>query len=73
MVCIFAPRATPSQIIRLINDRLQAVMDDPRIRQRLFELGAEPVGGSVESFTERWLADYRMWGQFIKETGIRLE
>jgi hypothetical protein len=41
--------------------------------QRLFEIGAEPVGGSVESFSERWLSDSRKWGQFIKETGIKLE
>jgi tripartite-type tricarboxylate transporter receptor subunit TctC len=70
---IFAPRATPPEIVRLLNDRLQAVMEDPKTRQRLFEIGAEPVGGSVESFSERWLSDYRMWGQFIKETGIKLE
>jgi len=70
---VFAPRATPPEIVRLLNDRLQAVVDDPKTRQRLFEIGAEPVGGSVESFSERWLADHRMWGRFIKETDIKLE
>ena len=59
--------------MRLLNDSLQAVMEDPKTRQRLFEIGAEPVGGSVESFSERWLSDHRMWGQFIKEIGIKLE
>jgi tripartite-type tricarboxylate transporter receptor subunit TctC len=70
---IFAPRATPPEIVRLLNARMQAVLDDPKARQRLADIGAEPVGGSVESFSERFRADYRMWGQFIKETGIKLE
>jgi tripartite-type tricarboxylate transporter receptor subunit TctC len=70
---IFAPRATAPEVVRLLNERMQAVLDDPQSQKRLADIGAEPVGGSVESFSERWLSDYRMWGQFIKETGIKLE
>jgi tripartite-type tricarboxylate transporter receptor subunit TctC len=70
---IFAPGATAPEIVRLLNENLQTVIDDPKAKQRLFELGAEPVGGSVESFSERFRYDYRMWGQFIREAGIKLE
>jgi len=70
---IFAPRETPPAILRLLNERMQAVIDDPKTRQRLFEIGAEPVGGSVDSFSERFRSDYRMWGQVIRESGIKLE
>ena len=70
---IFAPKETPPAILRLLNERMQAVIDDPKTRQRLLEIGAEPVGGSVESFSERFRSDYRMWGQVIRESGIKLE
>ncbi|HEX4798036.1 MAG TPA: tripartite tricarboxylate transporter substrate binding protein [Burkholderiales bacterium] len=70
---IFAPKETPPAILRLLNERMQEVIDDPKARQRLFEIGAEPVGGSVDSFSERFRSDYRMWGQVIKESGIKLE
>ncbi len=70
---IFAPRATSAEIVRLLNDRMQAVIDEPNARQRLFEIGAEPVGGSAASFAERFRADYRMWGQVIRDSGIKLE
>jgi len=30
--------------VRLINETLQAVIEDPKARQRLLEIGAEPVG-----------------------------
>jgi hypothetical protein len=47
------------------------VLDEPKLKSRLFDAGAEPIGGSVESFTERFHADHRMWGDFIQETGIK--
>src|SRR5207253_870544 len=47
---IFAPRGTPAAVRRLLNEKLQATLDEPKTRQRLAELGAEPIGGSVESF-----------------------
>jgi len=70
---LFAPRGIAPEIVRLLNDKSQGVLDDPKSQQRLAEVGAEPIGGSVESFVERYRADYRMWGQFLKETGIKQE
>jgi len=49
------------------------VIEEPKARQRLLELGAEPLGGPAPAFAERVRADYRMWGQVIKESGIKLE
>jgi tripartite-type tricarboxylate transporter receptor subunit TctC len=70
---VFAPKGTPPEVIRLLNQRLQAALDDPKLRQRLLELGAEPGGGSPESTSERLRADHRLWGQVIREAGIKLE
>jgi tripartite-type tricarboxylate transporter receptor subunit TctC len=70
---VFAPRGTPAEIVRLLNEKIQAVIDEPATQQRLFDIGAEPIGGSVESFAARYRADYHMWGQFIRENRIKLE
>ena len=70
---VFAPRGTSAEIVRVLNEKLQGMLDDPKTAQRLFEIGADPIGGSAESFAERYRADHRMWGQFIQETGIRTE
>ena len=70
---VFVPRGTPADIVNVLNGKLQAALDEPKLRQRLFEVGGEPLGGSAESFAERYRADHRMWGQFIKETGIKQE
>jgi tripartite-type tricarboxylate transporter receptor subunit TctC len=70
---IFAPRDTSPELVRLLNAKLQAVIDDPRVRERLLEIGAEPLGGPAPVFAERVRADYRLWGQVVRESGIRLE
>jgi tripartite-type tricarboxylate transporter receptor subunit TctC len=70
---VFAPKGTPADVIRLLNQRLQAALDEPKMRQRLLELGAEPGGGSSEAAAERLRADHRLWGRVIKEAGIKLE
>src|SRR5258706_1853230 len=70
---VFAPRSTPDDIVRLLNRHLQALLADPKLRERLYDAGAEPVGGSAESFAERFRADHRMWGQFIREIGLKTE
>ncbi|HUQ74354.1 MAG TPA: tripartite tricarboxylate transporter substrate binding protein [Burkholderiales bacterium] len=70
---IFAPRGTPMAIIRTVNEKLQQVLDEPKVRERMYDAGAEPIGGSVESFAERYRADHKLWGDFIRETGIRQE
>src|SRR6266850_104490 len=54
-------------------ERLQGLLEEPKTGQRLLEVGADPIGGSSESFAERYRADHRMWGEFIKETGIKPE
>ncbi len=70
---VFAPKDTSPEIVRLLNEKLQAVIEEPKARQRLLEVGAEPLGGPAQDFAERVHADYRLWGQFIKESGIKLE
>lgn len=70
---IFAPRETAPEIVRQLNTSMQVVIDDPRSKQRFLEIGAEPVGGPAEAFAERFRSDNRMWGQVIRESGIKLE
>jgi tripartite-type tricarboxylate transporter receptor subunit TctC len=70
---VFAPRGVPPDVVRLLNRHLQAALDDATLRQRLLDLGAEPGGGSPESASERLRADHRLWGQVIRDAGIKLE
>ena len=70
---IFAPKMTSPQIVRLLNAKLQAIIDEPKTRKRLLDAGIEPIGGSVQAFAELVRSDYRAWEQVVKASGVKLE
>jgi tripartite-type tricarboxylate transporter receptor subunit TctC len=69
----FAPVATDPRVVAALNARMQAVIDDPEVRQRLVDAGIDPLGGSVREFAERVRSDYAMWGDIVKASGIKLD
>ncbi|MSQ51046.1 MAG: tripartite tricarboxylate transporter substrate binding protein [Betaproteobacteria bacterium] len=70
---ILGPKAISPDVVRVLNSRYQSVIDEPKYKARLIESGIEPIGGSAESFAERVRADYRMWGELIKDAGLKAE
>jgi tripartite-type tricarboxylate transporter receptor subunit TctC len=70
---IFGPKGVGPDVVRTVNERMQAVIDDPKAKQRLFEVGAEAVGGSQPAFLERWRSDFKLWGAVVKDAGIKME
>jgi tripartite-type tricarboxylate transporter receptor subunit TctC len=70
---IFMPKATSPDIVRLLNAKLQAVIDEPKARKILLDAGIEALGGSAQAFAERVRSDYRAWEQVVKAAGVKLE
>jgi tripartite-type tricarboxylate transporter receptor subunit TctC len=70
---IFAPKGTSSEIVRLVNSKMQAVIDDPGAKKRMLESGIEPIGGSVEAFAEFVRSDYRAWERVVRASGVKLD
>ena len=70
---IFAPKGTSPGIVRLVNSKMQAVIDDSKARQRLLESGIVPIGGSVEAFAELVRSDTRAWERVVKASGVKLD
>lgn len=70
---IFAPAKTPRAIIDRLSEETRRAVGAPDIRQRLIDLGAEPLGSSPEDFAAHVKAEYRKWGKLTKDAGIRIE
>ena len=70
---VFAPRGTGARVVDFLNAKLQGSIDDPRGRQRLLDFGCEPVGGPAQSFAGQVRSDYKLWGQLVREAGVKLE
>jgi tripartite-type tricarboxylate transporter receptor subunit TctC len=70
---LFAPAATPVDIVNRISMAVQQGFRDPALRHRMEEIGATPVGDAPEQFRALVQAELQKWGQFVRDTGIRVE
>lgn len=69
---IFAPANTPKPIIKRLSGEVVTALASPALRQRLLDLGAEPLGSSPDEFSAFVEGEYEKWGRVIRETGIRV-
>ena len=67
------PTGTPGEIIQRLHRDIVAVFALPEIRQRIFELGYEPVGSSPREFEEFMRADTAQFAQLVAGAGIKVE
>ncbi len=66
----FAPAKTPDDIVEKLNKDINAVLKQPAVQTKLSNEGAEPVGGSSESFTKFVKDENEKWKKFTTEMNI---
>ena len=69
---LFAPAATPKDIVAKISADTGRILVLPDARQRLAEQGAEPEPNTPEAFTAFVNADVAKWLELARKAGIKL-
>ena len=67
---IAVPAGTPKDIVLRLNREIGGVLAMADVRQKLTELGADPVGGSPEVFAEHVRKEREKWSRLIRERNI---
>jgi len=70
---IFAPKATPSPIVKKLEGELMRIARLPDVIAHLKPLGIESIGNSSEEFARILAADIARWGAVAKSANIRIE
>ena len=70
---VSAPAKTPRPIVDRLHGELVKVLNAPDIRQKLQDLGADPVGNTPEQYTAFMQAEIAKWTKVIKAAGIKGE
>jgi tripartite-type tricarboxylate transporter receptor subunit TctC len=70
---VFAPAATPREIVQKIADGIQRATRDPDTRARLVEQGAAPVGNTPEEFGKILRDEVARWAEVVKISGARAD
>jgi tripartite-type tricarboxylate transporter receptor subunit TctC len=68
-----APKDTPVEIIAKLNQGINAALADPKMKARLADLGATPLGGSPADLGKFIAAETEKWGKVIRAANIKAE
>ena len=68
---LLAPAKTPPEVIRRLNNDVNAAIARPAIVVRFAELGAEPLGGSPDQAAAFIKGEQDKWGKIIRDAGIK--
>jgi tripartite-type tricarboxylate transporter receptor subunit TctC len=66
-----APDGTPADVVRKLNEEINQILGMPELIERMNGMGAELMGGSVESFAAFHQKEFERWTAFIRATGAK--
>ncbi len=71
---LFAPRATPPEIVGKINADVQRILADPAFQERFLNPQMlEPMTGSPAQLAEAIKTDTEKWGKVIRDANLKVE
>ena len=70
---IIGPKDLPLAIVARVNAAINKAIAPPEAREKLEADGAEPAGGSAEAFGKLIAREIALWGQVVRDLGIRPE
>lgn len=70
---VFAPAGTPSTIVEPLSGAIQAIVQEPEIRQRLIDLGFDPVSGGPQVLGTHVRDNVAKWAKVIPQANITVD
>ena len=70
---LLAPAGTPKDVVAKLNAEFNKALQQPALRKKLGDEGADPVGGTSEQFATLIKDDITRWGKVLKDAGVKLE
>lgn len=70
---LLAPAGTPRDVVARLNAEFNKALQNPELRQKLGNEGADPAGGTPEQFAALIRDELPRWGKVVKESGARVD
>ena len=70
---IFAPAATPRDVVNTLASSIAKAARSPDTRQRLLDQGAEPVGNTPEEFAKIMKEEVVRWAEVVRVSGAKAD
>ncbi len=70
---LLAPAGTPKDVIARLNAEFNKALQNPELRKKLGDEGADAAGGTPEQFAALIRDEIPRWGKVVKESGARID
>ncbi len=70
---IFVPAGTPRPVIDRLHDEFVRALAAPDVREKMLNLGAEPVGNTPEAFAAYVKAEAAKYAKLVKSSGAKVD
>ena len=65
------PKGTPREVINKVNAEVNRALADPKMRERLAELGGKPIAGTPEDFGRVIASETAKWEKVVTASGAK--
>jgi tripartite-type tricarboxylate transporter receptor subunit TctC len=70
---LLAPAGTPKDVVAKLNAEFNKALQNPELRKKLGDEGADPAGGTPEQFVALIKEEIPRWGKVVKESGAKVD
>ncbi|CAN5378833.1 tripartite tricarboxylate transporter substrate binding protein [soil metagenome] len=70
---LFAPAGTPRPVIDRVGNEVNEVLKDPEVRDKLLNLGAEPVIGTPETAARFYSGEVARWAKVVTDAKVQID
>ncbi len=70
---VLAPVATPKDIQARLSSEMVKIIKSPEFRQRMADIGADPIGDSPEQMAQTIKAETEKFGKLVKDANVVIE
>ena len=68
---LLGPAKLPNEIVRRLNDEINAILAQKEVRDKFLEMGMEVVGGSSDKFSQYIREDLAKWNKLVAQRQIK--
>src|SRR5678815_5507012 len=72
-VGVFAPAGIDTQLVALLNREIVGILSQSTMKERLMDLGYEPVGSRPDEFAAQIRSEIAKWAKLIRSAGIKAQ
>ena len=70
---LVAPAGTPAAIVEMLNAAANKALASGEMKQKLYEDGSTPLGGTPKQFAEFIRSEHAKWGAAVRDAGIKFD